>query len=729
MKKKLLIFLFLITVISCATVCIFISLIVSKDVSIESEKKLTLEAQVIAEKISEDITSKVATAETLSTLFSKYESIEPENRRTFFTKTMKDVFMQMEGCFSMWTIWEPNALDNMDSKYSGTYPYDETGRYTACWTYEEGLPAYFILEDYADEDWYLDPLKSDTVFVDEPELDEDELEKGNRVYIYTIAVPIINTIGEHVGVLGFDINLESIQQIGVTHNTESNIMKLLTEDGNMLVTPIKADIGKEDKFYQTHTKFFTDLGTAARRTWVTPKLITTYSDELKAESEGVVYPLIIDGSSSVMYVINMTTKEAAYALGTSITKILAISFLLLIIILLVGVSIILNPIVKPLSKAADLMKNISEGDGDLTVSLKVTTKDEAGKIANYFNKTIEKIRKNFIAIRDNTNQIVDAENDMSANMVETAAAINQISANVSSVKNQTNTQIQIAGETIDTITGMVRLQHELDGHIKNQTEGIHTSIESVEKMVAQIRSVSNLVQENIDAIEALEEQTRKLSDITAKNRETSNEIYSKSDVLLQASEVIENIANQTNLLAMNAAIEAAHAGDTGKGFAVVADEIRKLAEESSLQSKKITEVLQWLRNEISLIAETADISDKEVSTSFDLTVKARDKEITVLQTMEEQNAANENVLRSIRQIEHEAQIVAESSHNMISSGESVLKTTGKLNEVTEMINGSMNEMAEGTSEINTAIQGINQEIIQITQNLGALAENIGGYKL
>lgn len=729
MKKKLLIFLFLITVISCTTFCIFISLIVSKDVSLESEKKLTLEAQVIAEKISEDVTSKVARAETLSTLFSNYESISAEKRRDVFTKTMKDVFMQTEGCFSIWTIWEPNALDNMDSKYAGVYPYDDSGRYTACWTYEEGLPSYFLLEDYADADWYLEPLKSDTVFVDEPELDEDELENGNKVYIYTIAVPIINTMGEHVGVLGLDINLESIQLIGVAHNTESNIMKLLTEDGNMLVSPIKEDIGKPDSFYQSQTKFFNDLGTAARRTWVTPKLITTYSDELKAESEGVVYPLIIDGSSSVMYVINMTTKEAAYALGTSITRILAISFILLIVILLVGVSIILTPIVKPLSKAADLMKNISEGDGDLTVALKVTSKDEAGKIATYFNKTIEKIRHNFIAIRDNTNQIVDAENDMSANMVETAAAINQISANVSSVKNQTNTQIQIAGETIETITGMVQLQHELDGHIKNQTEGIHTSIESVEKMVAQIRAVSNLVQENIDVIEGLEEQTRKLSDITAKNRETSNEIYSKSDVLLQASEVIENIANQTNLLAMNAAIEAAHAGDTGKGFAVVADEIRKLAEESSLQSKKITEVLQWLRNEISLIAETSDISDKEVSTSFDLTVKARDKEITVLRTMEEQNAANENVLRSIRQIEHEAQIVAESSHNMISSGESVLKTTGRLNEVTELINGSMNEMAEGTSEINTAIQGINQEIIQITQNLGALAENICGYKL
>lgn len=729
MKKKLLIFLFLITVISCTTFCIFISLIVSKDVSLESEKKLTLEAQVIAEKISEDVTSKVARAETLSTLFSNYESISAEKRRDVFTKTMKDVFMQTEGCFSIWTIWEPNALDNMDSKYAGVYPYDDSGRYTACWTYDEGLPSYFLLEDYADADWYLEPLKSDTVFVDEPELDEDELENGNKVYIYTIAVPIINTMGEHVGVLGLDINLESIQLIGVAHNTESNIMKLLTEDGNMLVSPIKEDIGKPDSFYQSQTKFFNDLGTAARRTWVTPKLITTYSDELKAESEGVVYPLIIDGSSSVMYVINMTTKEAAYALGTSITRILAISFILLIVILLVGVSIILTPIVKPLSKAADLMKNISEGDGDLTVALKVTSKDEAGKIATYFNKTIEKIRHNFIAIRDNTNQIVDAENDMSANMVETAAAINQISANVSSVKNQTNTQIQIAGETIETITGMVQLQHELDGHIKNQTEGIHTSIESVEKMVAQIRAVSNLVQENIDVIEGLEEQTRKLSDITAKNRETSNEIYSKSDVLLQASEVIENIANQTNLLAMNAAIEAAHAGDTGKGFAVVADEIRKLAEESSLQSKKITEVLQWLRNEISLIAETSDISDKEVSTSFDLTVKARDKEITVLRTMEEQNAANENVLRSIRQIEHEAQIVAESSHNMISSGESVLKTTGRLNEVTELINGSMNEMAEGTSEINTAIQGINQEIIQITQNLGALAENICGYKL
>ena len=429
------------------------------------------------------------------------------------------------------------------------------------------------------------------------------------------------------------------------------------------------------------------------------------------------------------YVVSFATLASANALSTRVVKVLIFAFAIIIVVLTIIFSIVLSPIIKPLVKTAELLKNISEGDGDLTVKINTESKDEAGRIAKYFNETISKIRENFISIRDNTEEIVQADIAMSANMEETAAAMHEIASNISSVKSQTVTSSEIAEHTIKTVNGMVDLQNNLNHHIESQTRNITESISSIEGMVEQIKEVFDLVKKNINAVDNLESQTQKLQDITTKNRETSKEIFERSDALLQASEVLEGIASQTNLLAMNAAIEAAHAGESGKGFAVVADEIRKLAEESGVQSKKITDVLQWLREEISVIAEACDLSDREVATSFNLTLSVKKQEESVLRTMESQNAANEKVLESTRAIKEKAEIVSQTSKEMLNASQSVIETTYKLNEVTELINGSMNEMAAGSSEINNAIQGINNEIVQITDNLNILSQNVGNFKL
>lgn len=715
MRKKLLCVLCATVLIISIVACIFISITLKKDVLREANEKIELKTKNVVSTIEKDLLQKIVIAEDLGDIYNNYNKINEENRRDLFTALLKDCFSKMEGCFSAWAIWEPNTIDTFDS---------ELGRYVVCWTLDEGNIVSFELEDYEDADWYLEPLMKNTIDISEPEVDEDELEKGRTVLIYTISVPIINEKKQHVGLLGFDINLENIQNLDVGNIPNETITKLLANDGSILIAHDSDFLAEIDEYYSENTEVFE----TAKKT-KSGQLISSYYNDLNSDSVGIVYPLSIANDTTTWYVTSFTTEAAANALSTRVVNVLVIAFAIIIAILILVFSFVLTPIIKPLLNTAKILQNISEGDGDLTVQIKNNSKDEAGQIAKYFNKTISKIRENFISIRDNTEQIVEADITMSANMEETAAAIHEIASNISSVKNQTVVSTEIANQTLETVNGMVNLQNDLNHHIESQTQNITESITSIEDMINHINSVFDLVKDNIKSVEALEEQTQKLQDITRKNRETSNEIFSRSDALLQASEVLEGIASQTNLLAMNAAIEAAHAGESGKGFAVVAGEIRKLAEESGIQSKKITDVLQWLRDEISVIADAADLSDKEVATSFELTLKSKRQEEKILQTMEIQNASNEKILQAVHTIKQEAEIVSDTSRNMLESSQSVIDATYKLNEVTEMINGSMNEMAAGSSQINNAVQEINDEITQITDNLNILSQNIGNFKL
>jgi len=715
MRKKLLCVLCATVLIISIVACVFISITLKKDVLREANEKIELKTKNVVSTIEKDLLQKIVIAEDLGDIYNNYNKINEENRRDLFTALLKDCFSKMEGCFSAWAIWEPNTIDTFDS---------ELGRYVVCWTLDEGNIVSFELEDYEDADWYLEPLMKNTIDISEPEVDEDELEKGKTVLIYTISVPIINEKKQHVGLLGFDINLENIQNLDVGNIPNETITKLLANDGSILIAHDSDFLAEIDEYYSENTEVFE----TAKKT-KSGQLISSYYNDLNSDSVGIVYPLSIANDTTTWYVTSFTTEAAANALSTRVVNVLVIAFAIIIAILILVFSFVLTPIIKPLLNTAKILQNISEGDGDLTVQIKNNSKDEAGLIAKYFNKTISKIRENFISIRDNTEQIVEADITMSANMEETAAAIHEIASNISSVKNQTVVSTEIANQTLETVNGMVNLQNDLNHHIESQTQNITESITSIEDMINHINSVFDLVKDNIKSVEALEEQTQKLQDITRKNRETSNEIFSRSDALLQASEVLEGIASQTNLLAMNAAIEAAHAGESGKGFAVVAGEIRKLAEESGIQSKKITDVLQWLRDEISVIADAADLSDKEVATSFELTLKSKRQEEKILQTMEIQNASNEKILQAVHTIKQEAEIVSDTSRNMLESSQSVIDSTYKLNEVTEMINGSMNEMAAGSSQINNAVQEINDEITQITDNLNILSQNIGNFKL
>ncbi|MDR0377691.1 MAG: methyl-accepting chemotaxis protein, partial [Spirochaetaceae bacterium] len=185
------------------------------------------------------------------------------------------------------------------------------------------------------------------------------------------------------------------------------------------------------------------------------------------------------------------------------------------------------------------------------------------------------------------------------------------------------------------------------------------------------------------------------------------EISRESEGLLEINSVMQNIASQTNLLSMNAAIEAAHAGEAGKGFAVVADEIRKLAENSGAQSKTISTVLKKIKDSIDkIIKSTNSVLNKFEAIDGGVRIVSEQEE-NIRNAMEEQSVGSKQILEAIGQLNEVTQMVKGSSTEMLEGSQQIIREGKNLEMVTQEITNGMNEMVTGADQINVAIDRVN----------------------
>lgn len=391
--------------------------------------------------------------------------------------------------------------------------------------------------------------------------------------------------------------------------------------------------------------------------------------------------------------------------------------------------ILTKAIISPIKTTVSLLKNISEGDGDLTQRLTNQSKDEIGELAQYFNLTIEKIQRAIGEIQKQSLLLNQGGIDLASNMAETAAAINQITANIQSIKNQTVNQSASVEETSATIEqvskGIVRL-NEL---IFNQSANITQSSSAIEEMMANIQSVTQSLVKNDENITRLTLSSKDGKVQVEKITEAITQVAHDSQSLLEVSSLIQGIASQTNLLAMNAAIEAAHAGSFGKGFAVVADEVRKLAETSSTQTKNITIMLKKITTSIQ---EITDYS-KNVVETFGLIESEIDvvgsHESTILNAMKEQTEGSKQIFEAIAALNTITQEVQESSNEMLTGSKEVLNETKNMNAISQQISDGMNEMSTGAQQIIVAVEEVNQLSTQNNTSIGNLSHEINKFKI
>jgi len=367
--------------------------------------------------------------------------------------------------------------------------------------------------------------------------------------------------------------------------------------------------------------------------------------------------------------------------------------------------------------------------GDLTKRLPEQSRDELGMASRSFNQSMEGFSTMISAIKNQAGALADIGSDLASNMTETASAMNEIAANIQSIKGRVINQSASVTQTNATMEQVTSNINRLNDNVENQTGAVAQAASALEQVIANIQSVTATLVKNAANVETLKESSESgrisLQDVASDMQEIAHE----SEGLLEINAVMENIASQTNLLSMNAAIEAAHAGDAGKGFAVVADEIRKLAESSSEQSKTIGNVLKKISESIGKITRSTDTVLNKFE-AIDQGVKTvADQEGLIRSAMEEQSHGSRQVLQAAGRVGDITQQVKSGSVEMLDGSREVIKESKNLEQVTQEITDGMNEMAVGAEQVNKAVNTVNGLTGKTKENISSLVRAVSRFKV
>lgn len=374
-------------------------------------------------------------------------------------------------------------------------------------------------------------------------------------------------------------------------------------------------------------------------------------------------------------------------------------------------------IARPLQKLSARSEELADGHGDLTMRIDHDSRDELGALAKSFNGFVSQVQEIVRNTKSTAHEAETIKGHVLSTSEETTVAVNEISANVQSMNDlgarlrSSVQEVRTAVTTIETTLGDFRDQ------VSGEASAIEETTSAIEEMAASIRSIATISAKRTVEAHTLAEQSQSGSTAAETVGTNVRAFAERLDEIKEASRLIKGIAAQTNLLAMNAAIEAAHAGEYGRGFAVVAEEIRKLAEESSQRSSVIDGSVKGFSVDIETLLQsnaTSQTTFGEISRGV----------VAFVEGFSEIESTTRELATGSDEIVHAMQVLRDGSIAVRSGEEAIGEQVGAISQVTSGVEDASGSLINALEEVRIGLREINEGSVTLRDAILNLGEQL-----